>query len=56
MWIAFNRELLKPLVKSVLLRLGLTAADPAIHKKMFWSGTTTLINSNEKNEWYHEYN
>ena len=39
MWIAFNRELLKPLVKSVLLRLGLTAAasaaDPAIHKKMF---------------------
>ena len=53
-------NLLKPLAKSVLVPLGLTAAasatDVAIHKKMFWSGTTTLINSNEKNEWYHEYN
>ena len=43
-------NLLKPLAKSVLVPLGLTAAasatDVAIHKKMFWSGTTTLIISN----------
>ena len=45
-------NLLKPLAKSVLIPLGWTAAasatDPAIHKKMFGSGTTTLITSNEE--------
>ena len=40
-------NVLKPLVKSVLIQLGLTAAaasatDAAIHKKMFRSGMTTL--------------
>ena len=45
--VAWN--LLKPLAKSVLIPLGLTAAvaaaatDTDIHKKMFWSGSTTLI-------------
>ena len=43
---------LKPLAKSVLIPLGLTAVasatDAAIHKKMFGSGNTTLIISNEK--------
>ena len=42
----------KPLAKSVLMPLGLTAAvlatDVAIHKKMFGSGFTTLIISNEE--------
>ena len=41
------KNVLKPLVKSVLISLGLTAAasaiDAAIHKKMFGSGTMTLI-------------
>ena len=41
------RNLLKPLAKSVLIPIGLTAAasttDTAIHKKMFRSGMTTLI-------------
>ena len=46
-------NVLKPLPKSVLIPLGLTAAaaaatDAAIHKKMFGCGTTTLIISNEK--------
>ena len=45
-------NLLKPLAKSVLIPLGLTAAalatDAIIHKKMFGYGTITLINSNEK--------
>ena len=44
---------LKPLAKRTLIPLGLTAAaaaaaDAAIHKKMFVSGTTTLIISNEE--------
>ena len=43
---------LKPLAKSVLIPLELIAAalvtDAAIHKKMFGSGNTTLIISNEK--------
>ena len=43
---------LKPLAKSVLRPLGLTAAvsakGAAFHKKMFGSGATTLIISNEK--------
>ena len=44
------KNVLKPLAKSVLIPLGLTAAasatDATIHKKMFESGVTTL--SNEK--------
>ena len=40
-------NVLKPLAKSVFTPLGLTttasAADAAIHQKMFGSGTTTLI-------------
>ena len=46
------KNVLKPLAKSVLIPLGLTAAasatDPAIHKNMFGSGVTTLIISNEE--------
>ena len=42
----------KPLPKSVIIPLLLTAAasaaDAAIYKKMFGSGTTTLISSNEE--------
>ena len=42
----------KPLAKSFLIPLVLTAAgsatDAAIHKKMFRSGVTTLIISNEE--------
>ena len=45
-------NVLKPLAKSVLIPLGLTAAasatDAGIHKKMFESGMTTLIISNEE--------
>ena len=45
-------NVLKPLAQSVLRPLGLTAAvsatDAAIHKKMFGSGKTTLIISNEE--------
>ena len=47
-------NVLKPLGKSVLISLGLTTAasatDAAIHKKMFGSGFTTLIISNEEIE------
>ena len=47
-----RKKVLKPLAKSVLIILGLTAAasetDAAIHKKMFESGITTLIISNEE--------
>ena len=43
-------NVLKPLAKSILIPLQLTApasaTDAAIHKKMFGSGTTTLIISN----------
>ena len=47
------RNLLKPLAKSVLIPLGLAAAaatttSAAVHKKMFGSGTMTLIISNEE--------
>ena len=42
-----TKNILKPLAKSVL-RLRLTATDAAIHKKMFGSGNTTLVISNEK--------
>ena len=45
-------NLLKPLAKSFLITLVLTAAgsatDAAIHKKMFGSGVTTLVISNEE--------
>ena len=45
-------NVLKPLDKSVLIPVGLTAAaaatDSATHKKMFGSGNTTLIISNEE--------
>ena len=45
-------NVLKPLAKSVLIPLGLTAAtsatDATIHKKIFGSGMTTLIMSNEE--------
>ena len=41
------KNILKLLAKSVLIPLGLTAAgsatDAAAHKKMFGSGTTTLV-------------
>ena len=44
-------NVLKPLAKSVLIPLGLTAAasatDAAIHKEMFESSMTTLITWNE---------
>ena len=43
---------MKPLAKSVLIPLGLTAAasatDAAIHQKMFGSDMTSLIISNEE--------
>ena len=39
------KNVLKPVAKSVLMPLGFTAA--AINKKMFVSGTTTLVFSNE---------
>ena len=46
------KTVLKPLAKRVLIPLGLTAAasatDAAVHKKMFGSGTLTLIISNKK--------
>ena len=47
-------NVLKPLDKNVLIPLGLTtaavasAAEVALHKKIFGSGTTTLIISNEE--------
>ena len=43
-------NVLKPLAESILIALGITAAasDAAIHKKMFGSGNTTLITSNEE--------
>ena len=46
------KNVLKPLAKSLLIPLGLRAAasatDAAIHKKMFRSGFTPLIISNEE--------
>ena len=44
----------KPLAKSILIPLGLTAAasatDGAIHEKMFGSGTTLIISNKEMND------
>ena len=46
------KNVIKPLAKSVLIPLGLTAAasaaDAGIHKKKLGSGNTTLIISNEE--------
>ena len=46
------KYVIKPLAKSVLIPLGLTAAtleaDAAIQKKILGSGTTTLIISDEE--------
>ena len=43
------KNVIKPLAKSVLIPLELTAAaDAAIHKKMLPSGTTTLIILNDE--------
>ena len=46
------KNVLQPLAKSVLISLGLTAAASAIvadiHQKMFGSGGTILIISNEE--------
>ena len=48
------KSVLKPLAKSVLLLLGLSAgmsaADAAIQKKTYGSGTTASIISNEEME------
>ena len=48
------KNVIKPLDKSVLIPLGLTAAasaaDAGIHKKILGSGTTTLIISNDEME------
>ena len=43
----------KPLAKSILIPLGLTAAaatDGVIHEKMFGSGTTLIISNKEMND------
>ena len=46
------KNVITPLAKSVIIRLGLTAAvlaaDAGIHKKILRSGTTTLIISNDE--------
>ena len=46
------KNVIKPLAKSVLIPLGLTAAasaaDAGVHNKIFESGNTTLITSNNK--------
>ena len=43
------KNVIKPLAKSVLIPLGLTAAaDAGIHKKILGSGKTTLIISNDE--------
>ena len=51
--LSLMKNVLKPLVKSILTSLGLTAAaaaatDSAIRKKTFGSGMTTMIISNEE--------
>ena len=50
--LALIKNVIKPLAKSVLVPLGLTAAasaaDTGIQKKILGSGTTTLIISNEE--------
>ena len=50
--ITINKNVIKPLAKSVLISLGLTAAasaaDSGIHKKILGSRSTTLIISNDE--------
>ena len=49
--LSLMKNVLKPLDKSVLIPLGLAAAaaiDAAIQKKIFGSGMTTLLISNEE--------
>ena len=52
--LSLMKNVIRPLAKSVLLPLGLTAAESAadagIHKKFLGSGTTTLIISNDEME------
>ena len=52
--LALMRNAVKPLAKSILIPLGLTAAasaaDAGIHKKILGSGTTTLIISHDEME------
>ena len=54
------KNVLKPLAKSVLLPLGLTAAasatNAAIQKQIFWIGYDNCYNPNWRNEWYYENN
>ena len=54
------KNVLKPLAKSVLLPLGLTAAasatNAAIQKQIFWIGYENGYNPNWRNEWYYENN
>ena len=53
-WLPLMKNVIKPLDKSVLIPLGLTAAasaaDAGIHKKILGSGNTTLIISNDEIE------
>ena len=44
------KKVIKPSARSVLIPLGLTAADASIQTKIFWSGMTSLIISNETME------
>ena len=48
------KNVIKPLAKSVLIPLGLTAAasaaDAGVHKKILGSGNTTLVISNDEME------
>ena len=48
------KNLIKPLAKSVLIPLGLTAAasvaDASMHKKILGSGTTAVTISNDERE------
>ena len=50
--ITTNKNVIKPLAKSVLIPLGLTAAasaaDAGTHKKILGSGPKTLVISNEE--------
>ena len=51
------KNLLKPLAKSVLIPLGLTAAsatDAAVHKKNVWIGNDYTDNVKRRNEWYYD--
>ena len=43
-------NVIKPRAKSVLIPLGISAADTGIHKKKLGSGTTTQIISNDEME------